>query len=400
VAGADRDLPLRVIVDGGFAQDLERSVDWVVHGNAPLRRVSDESAQAVVYLSTEGSPPTMSDCVVRLRAVDRDGKVVAEGQKSHACDQHKSYSAGTKAAAFWAIQETVQALQRKGTPPSAAQAPRGRSERTPPEMEPVAGAIKRPKAIAVVVGIETYRRDLPPASGARADAELFATHLEGGMGIPRSNIHVLVDADGTKSSIDAELDQWLPRNATESGEVFFFFAGHGGPDPQSGERYLVPWDADPRFIATQGIPIARVAKRLANLPASHTFAFVDACFSGAGGRSVLPAGTRPLVLQQAPLKLSSSTRGAPQRLTLFSAAAANEITGAVGGHGLFSASLFRALHGAADRNADGDITLGEVIDFVTTEVPNEARRDNRDQHPEAAGATAGTRNAVLVRVGR
>ncbi len=259
----------------------------------------------------------------------------------------------------------------------------------PSELLPPPGQIARPRAVAVVVGVEKYRRDLPPASGARADAELFAQHMETGFGLSRANIHLLIDSDATKSSIDAELEEWLPRNVSPSDDAFFFFAGHGAPDPQSGERYFVPWDADTKFIATQAIPVAKATQRLGALHAAHVFAFMDSCFSGAGGRSVLAPGTRPLVLQRTPLRI------AVPKLALFSAAGPDEITGAAGAHGLFSSYLFRGLHGAADSNGDGAVTYGELVDYVVAHVPDDARRENRDQHPQASGASA--RDVVLTR---
>ena len=42
-------------------------------------------------------------------------------------------------------------------------------------------------------------------------------------------------------------------------------------------------------------PLAQVLKQLSETPAKQVLALVDTCFSGAGGRSVLPAGARPLV---------------------------------------------------------------------------------------------------------
>jgi hypothetical protein len=137
--------------------------------------------------------------------------------------------------------------------------------------------------------------------------------------------------------------------------------------------------------------VARVHERLGKLRAARVFAFVDACFSGAGGRSVLAPGTRPLVLQRAQVGV------AIPKLTVFSAAGADEITGALGGHGLFSYFVFKGFRGDADADRDGAVTFGELADYTTTNVANEARRQNRDQHPQAMGATAAIRAVVLTR---
>jgi uncharacterized caspase-like protein len=53
-----------------------------------------------------------------------------------------------------------------------------------------------------------------------------------------------------------------------------------------------------------------------------------------------------------------------------------------GGHGAFTYSVLRGLEGAADENHDGFVTAGELIDFVTTDVP---RRTRDKQHPRDFG---------------
>ncbi len=243
---------------------------------------------------------------------------------------------------------------------------------------PRPGTLKRNAAVAIVIGVERYRRDLPAATGAANDAKLFADHAELSLGIPRRNIHLLVDADATKSSIDSELSEWLTRNATAESDVIFFFAGHGAPDPVSGATYLVPWDADPKFIKTQGVEVAALQNQLSALPAAHVYAFLDSCFSGSGGRSVLAAGTRPLVPVQ-DLKPTGT------KLMMFTATGPNETTGAAGGGGLFSHYLFRGLNGEADQSGDNRVSLGELAAFTAGKVADDARRENRDQHPSVIG---------------
>jgi hypothetical protein len=215
----------------------------------------------------------------------------------------------------------------------------------PPELQIKSAAVKRAKAVAVVIGIEKYRAELPAASGAEGDATLFADYVEKVLGVPRANIQLLIGSGATKSSIEAELDEWLPKNVTANDWAFFYFAGHGAPDTTGDKRYLVPWDADPKFIASQGINTTTLAQKLSALRGARVMAFLDACFSGAGGRSVLAQGTRPLVLQHVTATFAAS---AVQRanVTFFSAAGPNEVTG-VGpaGHGLFSYYVMRGLNG-------------------------------------------------------
>jgi len=172
-------------------------------------------------------------------------------------------------------------------------------------------------------------------------------------------------------------------------ELFFYFAGHGAPEPETGRGYLVPWDADPKYIKSQGIAVDDLVARLARTGVKQTYAFIDACFSGAGGRSVLAEGTRPLVRVKA---VDTPTGG----VSLLTAAGPDETTGATSsGHGLFTHHLLAGLNGKADRDADGAITLAEVAAYTTAKVEEDAARDNREQVPRMIGQGGDT---VLTRL--
>ncbi len=243
---------------------------------------------------------------------------------------------------------------------------------------PNRAGLDAPNDFALIIGIEKYRGTLPPSTAALADAKMFANIAEKTLGVPRRNIILLTDDDATKSSLDSYIEDWLPKNIKPDSRVYFFFAGHGAPDPQTGKGYLVPWDGDPRFIERQGIGVDDVAKKLQNLGAKQVVMMVDSCFSGSGGRSVLAPGTRPLVPVKEFEPIPKSTQFA-----MLAAAGSNETTGTTpdGSHGLFSHYLFEALRGKADANNNNRLTLNEVIEFVGTRVPDEARRDNREQTP-------------------
>jgi len=77
--------------------------------------------------------------------------------------------------------------------------------------------------------------------------------------------------------------------------VTVYYAGHGTPDPQSGDAYIVPYDGDPNYLQDTGYPLKRLYDRLEKLPAKQVVVMIDACFSGAGGRGVLATGARSLV---------------------------------------------------------------------------------------------------------
>jgi uncharacterized caspase-like protein len=240
---------------------------------------------------------------------------------------------------------------------------------------PVAVGVPQRSSYALIIGIERYR-DLPAAPGARIDAEHYQAVVARTLGIPQAHVRVAVDDHATKADIERNLE-WIEKNVTAGSRVYFFYSGHGAPDPSSGTPYLVPYDADAKAIKDSALPLATVLGSLEHSKANEVLAFVDSCFSGQGGRSVLPPGIRPLVMAKAVPRSN--------KVVLFSAASGNEISGPAPGNqgGLFSYYVFQALgQGAADMDGDGQITAGELQKWLKPRVARAAKQDGRDQNPE------------------
>ncbi|PCI36739.1 MAG: hypothetical protein COB53_08540 [Elusimicrobia bacterium] len=233
------------------------------------------------------------------------------------------------------------------------------------------------KRFALVVGIEDYQR-VSNADYAAHDADAVAAHLEAA-GWPKRNIITLKGEDATKTGFAKYIEEWLPLNIPEGGTLVLYWSGHGAPDPLSGTAYLVPWDADPRFLKSTAYPLRRLYERLAALKARQVFVFIDACFSGIGGRSVLAKGIRPLVV-----KVDLPTPPVP-RLTTITASGPQEIAGSLEheSHGLFTFHLLDSLNQLA---SPGEmITVKTLFQRLAPRVTDDARRDNRRQTPHLNG---------------
>jgi hypothetical protein len=229
-------------------------------------------------------------------------------------------------------------------------------------------------AYAVVVGVEKYQNaDLPKAMFAERDARSVAKRLEA-LGVPPRNMKVLVGAEATRAKLAGVLEDWLPNNAKAGSKVYFYFSGHGAPDAAKGGSYLVPWDGDPSLLKKTGYPLSSLYGDLAKLPASRRVAILDACFSGAGGRSLLAKGARPLV------NTKDEDSG---DVTVLAAAAASEITGTLDsqGHGLFTYHFLKAL-GSGGRPASA------LHAELKPRVQDEAARQSREQTPVFRGPDA------------
>lgn len=250
--------------------------------------------------------------------------------------------------------------------PSAPVAPAPR--RSDIDDLPAQGAA-RPHAVAVVIGVESYREALPKADFAAADARLAAEYFKRVLGVSEENLALLVDGRATKSDFEKYFEQWLPNHADKDSEVFVFFSGHGAPDPGKGDAYLVPFDGDPTYIKQTGYSVKRLYAQLGKLPARSVTVALDSCFSGAGGRSVLAKGARPLVTLR--------TDAPPARVTVLAAAAGDQISNSYEeqGHGLFTYFLLKGLKEKGD--------FKSAYDYLGPEVSRTARRKyNSDQTPQ------------------
>jgi hypothetical protein len=235
---------------------------------------------------------------------------------------------------------------------------------------------KDPNSFAIIMGVEKYP-DLPTADFAERDANSMRKHLKA-MGVPDRNIVLLVGERASKAGLAKNLEMWLPKVVNEESTVYFFYSGHGAPDISSKQSYLVPIDGDPKYLETTGYPVGRLYNKLAQLKAKRIIVALDACFSGAGGRSVIPKGTRPLVL-------NSKAKPIEGRMIVFSASGADEITGTLEseGHGLFTYHFLKGLNGAAKKM--GKVTVNGLFEYLKPNVADDAKKENRDQTPTLRG---------------
>ena len=129
-----------------------------------------------------------------------------------------------------------------------------------------------PANYAVVVGVESYQ-NLPSAQFAKRDAEAVRAHLRA-LGYPDQNIAMLTDSQATGSKLKSYIESWLPRNVKPESRVIVYFAGHGAPDAESKQAYLMLWDGDPQYISDTGYPLKRLYQKLGALNARVPLAVV------------------------------------------------------------------------------------------------------------------------------
>jgi len=268
----------------------------------------------------------------------------------------------------------VQAMPTRPAPPTVSTAVVSDVDRVPT----LKTATKK-HAYAVVIGIEQYREKLPKADFADRDAKLVGEYLTKVMGYPEENVIVRTNDKAAKTDLEKYLDEWLRNNVEADGSVFVYYSGHGAPNVKNGEAYLVPYDGDPSFVESTGFPLKRLYAALDKLPAREVTVVLDSCFSGAGGRSVLGKGLRPMGLS---LEQAMQVGG---KTMVLAASAGDQVSSSYEekGHGLLTYYFLKGLQGEGDADGDGNIDMAELFTYLKPNVQRTARKQNNvEQTPQ------------------
>jgi uncharacterized caspase-like protein len=216
------------------------------------------------------------------------------------------------------------------------------------------------------------------------------------MGVPEENVITLIDGEATKARMEGYLKQYLPANVTKESTVYVYYAGHGAPDMEKGDPYLVPYDGDTRFITQSSYRLKSFYNDLDNLNAGRTYVFLDSCFSGVASRAaeMLAKGTRPALIHVENVPIDSD------RVVAISAATAQQVSNAYPEteHGLFTYYLLKALRGEADENEDNWVSIKETYEYVKKHVSRVARRMGVEQTPVIVPSIKSLKDQSIIRV--
>ncbi len=231
------------------------------------------------------------------------------------------------------------------------------------------------KIFAVIIGNENYRR-VAKVEFALNDASVFAEYCHKTLGLPEQNIKVYKDA--TLGDIKDAIRKIQRIAAAYKGDlnVIFYYAGHGIPDETSKSAQLLPTDTDGSF-ADLCVPVDELYSELASMNAKSVTVFLDACFSGAARGDGMLAAARGVAIK--------AKHNAPQgKMVVFSAATDDQTAYPIKekGHGMFTYYLLKKL-----KETCGDVTLGELADYVFTNVTRQSAVVNdKEQTPTTTAA--------------
>lgn len=235
--------------------------------------------------------------------------------------------------------------------------------------------IKSDNTFAVIIANENYRRE-KEVEYALNDGKTFCEYCKQTLGIPEKNIRICTDA--TFLDMKAEID-WLTNISkmyNGDARLMFYYAGHGIPDEGSKDAYLLPVDGMGSNPST-GYKLSDLYAALGESNSKSSVVFLDACFSGAQRNGEMMASARGVAIK--------AKAAAPKgNMVVLSAATGDETAYPYyeKGHGMFTYFLLKKL-----QETKGQATLGEIADYVTTQVGRKSIVENsKSQTPTATAS--------------
>jgi hypothetical protein len=206
----------------------------------------------------------------------------------------------------------------------------------------------------------------------------FATTMAKLQGVPEQNSYLLIGDAATTGAVKDTIAK-LVDNVQNGDTIYFYYSGHGIPDPISRESFILPKDKAVEYVAKeQELKLSNIYTTLQNSKASKIIAVIDACFSGTtDGQSVYKG------VAAAHFKPKSFNANPNGKLAILTAGKDNQFSNSYDekGHRLFSYFVIKSL-------LDGRKNIGDIYKDVAMKVKDESRRkggDTYEQEPQING---------------
>jgi hypothetical protein len=260
--------------------------------------------------------------------------------------------------------------------------------------QPLKTSVQNPDAVAIVIGIAQYQdRDIPPAAYATNDADAVARVVTDTLGFVPGRVIQFKNEQAALTRIRGAVRQRLPALIQPGkSDIFVYYSGHGEPNVQTKDGYLIPWEFDSQDVPTSdtAYAIKDLYSDLAKLGARSVTVILEACFTGQSKSGPLIKGARPLTIEVND-PAESLTNG-----LVITASGAAEIASdhPQQPHGLMTYYWLRAMRGEA-ADDQGRVTPQKLKQYLQQNVSNVARSIQRAQTPEVVAALP---NSEVVRL--
>ena len=289
-------------------------------------------------------------------SIDDKGDTVAT---SHYSSEGKLISqVGTPIKAMSKDELTVWKNNRDKAPAATAETVKKNPETTPNDDTdiniPATGKSNTDTYVFIVANENYPQRSVPFAIN---DGKIFKQYCENTLGI-QSN-HIRFYSDATSANLIACVEQMKQASIANSGQlsIIFYYAGHAFPDEQTKSAYLLPVDGQTNLLSTC-YSLNSLYKELSALKAKNITCFIDACFSGATRENDMLLAGRGVAI-----KVKDDVPHG--NVVVFTSATGDETAHQYKEkkHGLFTYYLLKKL-----KESKGNVTLGELGDYITTNV--------------------------------
>lgn len=237
--------------------------------------------------------------------------------------------------------------------------------------------VNRDKTFALIIGNEDYKssqtglNDEVNVEFAQRDALLFKEYLVKTIGLPEENVMVLINAKSIEMQKAFDKLRLLAKTTAGQGELIFYYAGHGLPDEQSKEAYLIPVDISGTELQ-YALKLTDIYAKLTENPIKKATVFLDACFSGGARNAGLVAARG--------VKVKPKENNLIGNLVVFSASSGDQsaMSYKEKGHGLFTYYLLKKI-----KETKGNITFNELSEYLKQEVAVKSILvNNKEQNPQ------------------
>lgn len=221
---------------------------------------------------------------------------------------------------------------------------------------------QNPYRYAVIIGNEdynSYQTDLQSESNvkfAANDAKAFKAYATTILGVPEENVMMLINARAIE--MDNTINKLNPIIKALNGkaEIIFYYAGHGFPDEQTKEAYLIPVDVSGTNLKF-AIKLKDLYASLTEFPSTRITLFIDACFSGGAREQGL--------LSARGVKVKPKADVLKGNLVVFTASSGSEsaLPYKEKQHGMFTYFLLTKL-----KESEGKISYKELSDYIIEQV--------------------------------
>lgn len=217
----------------------------------------------------------------------------------------------------------------------------------------------RENTFCLIIANEKYtKKDTPGVKFAAQDGETFRNYCTRTLGIPDENITFTKNGTYLQMRDNIRWINMIAENYSNEANFIIYFAGHGVPD-EKGNCMLMPSDVSINDV-NNGFSLRELYTTLGKLTSKSALVLIDACFSG---------NTRDDVAA-----LNETHRGivhnikkeqASGNVVVLTATSDTETALSYDekAHGLFSYYLMKKL-----QDTKGEVTIGELYDYVNQEV--------------------------------